>query len=89
MQELCCPDALILHYISPFVGNEKYKKAAHQKDVTVISGTENAFKSLHPEQNKALSHTQWNDFKAACGPSSAPPRYLIRKSGLGGASGLN
>lgn len=47
MQELCCPDALILH-VSPFVGNEKYKKAAHQKDVTVISVTENAVKEFTP-----------------------------------------
>lgn len=45
MQGLCCPDARILH-VSPFVGNEKYKKAAHQKDMTVISGTESAVKGF-------------------------------------------
>lgn len=46
-------------------------------------------KGFHAEQSKALSCTQWNDFKTECGPSSAPPRYLVRKTGSGGAGGLN
>lgn len=39
------PDALIL-YVSPLVGNEKDKKAAHQKGMTAISGTESAVKGF-------------------------------------------